>query len=675
MELHLAPFAVTNAQFDIIDVIEKFDRGADNIYIVDDNGNYTGRALTANRMPRLWSNDFSCIVNVPAIEQATINAAAPQFFQKFPHFNECPVVQGAKIVAAVTKKNTVKGDYKWGAIKNPFLYEPLVQLKKIYLSSLEHDDIYAFYCQWRTRLPLVPLTNSNLSEALRGTDNLLIYATDIFPDIAKMSIHELWAALYNEEIQKLTQQVVISKDVAIVHEKDADNMALLIQKFDAGHDVVAVVNDGGKFTGLACLSTLRAHFPKKHFPKWNNLYLEYTPDEEALKRAVAETCFGSARRELPILQNGEIVATGILSDVAGEDFKERAIKNELLKIDWNIITDEVAKEFFQDRKKVLISSECGFLRGFKERFNHLCQIDVYDDALCDDFLNNKYDLLIYGAELWGETFTFKYVALNLYIDMLGETVRRYLEKNNVRYYFVNIGEQVVKLKQRLTYLQDTLFLSSVYAGEYFPMITLGDINLEDYNVTGNRRYVTNNPGEYGNKIYFFGPCTVRGAYVRDNETMESVLQNIINEKGYKSSVVNCGNGFVGKVTAINDLYRIMDTIFNSGDVVIHFELSMWTISPNERTDWRFSLKQMFDRFNLYDKKMFFDGVAHMNAEGYKIVAEFLFDVLKDKLPREMPSERKDVPAMFKTLIDANILPPLRKILLCPNIFQEYQKSA
>lgn len=39
----------------------------------------------------------------------------------------------------------------------------------------------------------------------------------------------------------------------------------------------------------------------------------------------------------------------------------------------------------------------------------------------------------------------------------------------------------------------------------------------------------------------FGPCTVVGAYVEDKRTIETYLQELLNENGYHNyCVVNCG---------------------------------------------------------------------------------------------------------------------------------------
>ena len=210
--------------------------------------------------------------------------------------------------------------------------------------------MFDFYRTFLHRLPLEPLTHANIDEAAAGKKTLLVYGkADVFPAIAKISIRDLWGTMLTAHIEEMAKRIYIGADFAAVREADAENLPLLIEKFDDGHDAVAIIDGAGNFKSVACLSTLRGHFPKKHFPKWNNLFIEYTPDEEELKRTVMLNFFGTARRELPIVQNGKVVASDRLTDT--KDEKMKVINDQPLKIYWDAISDDVAKTIIGENKK------------------------------------------------------------------------------------------------------------------------------------------------------------------------------------------------------------------------------------------------------------------------------------------------------------------------------------
>ena len=89
-------------------------------------------------------------------------------------------------------------------------------------------------------------------------------------------------------------------------------------------------------------------FPKKNFRRWSNLYIDYTDNEESLKWEIAKWCFGTSRKEIPILRNGKVVASGKWG---------RIHKAEIFPpIYWDVISDEIAQDFFETQRKILISS-------------------------------------------------------------------------------------------------------------------------------------------------------------------------------------------------------------------------------------------------------------------------------------------------------------------------------
>ena len=98
----------TMMDIDIIHCIEAADRKAENIYIVDEQGDYTGKAVVVKEMVRLWENDFSCVVEIPGVDKENMK----DVWHKYHHFDEIPVVQGKKIVAVISKNIQEKVECK-----------------------------------------------------------------------------------------------------------------------------------------------------------------------------------------------------------------------------------------------------------------------------------------------------------------------------------------------------------------------------------------------------------------------------------------------------------------------------------------------------------------------------------------------------------------------------------
>lgn len=81
------------------------------------------------------------------------------------------------------------------------------------------------------------------------------------------------------------------------------------------------------------------------------------------------------------------------------------------------------------------------------------------------------------------------------------------------------------------------------------------------NRVAGERYTCGNPEHYENTIYFFGPCLVNGHYVKDEDTICSLLRSRISRKYY---IKNCGN------TRRALLQIIKKQHYRRGDIVVIF---------------------------------------------------------------------------------------------------------
>lgn len=670
LNLQILPnFATTNTSLNLIHCIEEFDSGFNSVYILDENGEYTGFAVTKDSFKKIWKSIDDSLVSVPRINDTSDNQEilnqAIKIFSNSTNLLEIPLLKNNRISAIVTVDTFKQPQgFIWSNITDSRLSPDMREYNKIYLSSLENRDILNFYNCWGTRLPLIPLGNDNLMEAIQPKeDTLIVYAEDFFPDCNKISIDKLWNKLVIYALNQMLNFCYISENWASVKQSDSHNLALFIQKFDQGFHAVSIVDEEDKFVELVVRSTFREDFPKKNFRRWNNLYIDYSDDETAIKWNIANWCFGTSRRELPILRDRKIIAAGRLCKTSTllQDREEH-----FPPIYWDMISDNIAEEFFGDQRKILISSEYGNLVGFRERFNKMLDITVYDDSVLEKYLAGEFDVLIYDVDVWGIGSIIKYSARQIYVNLLSEQIRLYLEKQNINFWLVENYEEILNLTYKINYSSgigkrcggelNRFNNTNVMFNEY---VVNANLNYRDlFNSSNGVRKTTNQPKNFERSIYLFGPCLIIGSFVKDSQTISSQLQNIINENSLPCRVVNYGVfGGISSDT-INYLYQMMDTPFNKGDIIVlvnsvSFNLSAWHIAFREHLLNCISIKDAFYQTNTKNIKPFADSSKyHLNAEGNKIVAEFLWEKLKDTLTEKVEQPRQIVPALF------SITPPL-----------------
>ena len=636
----LPTFATTTTSLNLIHCIESFDAGFNNVYILDENGDYSGFAVTKDSFKKIWKNIDDSLVSVSGIIEQNDNQKilqqSLQIFSKNPQLTEIPILKNNRVVSVITYLlPNASNNFNWHAINDNRLLPEMRDYKKIYLSSLENQDILNFYNCWSTRLPLIPLGNKNLMDSVKFEDDvLLVYAEDFFPDCNKIGIVNLWNKLVVYALKQMMRFCHINQHWASIKQNDSHNLALFIQKFDQGYQAVNIVDESDNFLELVVISTFRDDFPQKNFRKWNNLYVNYSDDEETLKWDIVNWCFGTARKEIPIIRNGKIVASGKIGFGTANVHKGEIFP----PVYWDIISDDIAQDFFGDKRKILISSNYGNLNGFRKRFGNMLNITVYDDSLLEKYLSDEFDMLIYGSDVWCETSTIKYSAQQIYATLLGEQVRRYLEKRNVNFYLLEYYEEILNLNKKIKF-SDVDNVSIHFDGIY-----------NDYYVQEIK--VKKSTEQFTSTIYFFGHCPIPGTFAAYEHSIESYLQEIMNEKNLSIRVLNKGvaGGFPN--SSINHLYQIMDMNFKSGDIVIllnhtSMRFSMWRIAFRNYLSNHIYLTDAFYKNKSNSVKPFRDcSKSHLNAEGNRIVAEFLWEKLCDKLSKKIENTRQIIPSLF-----------------------------
>ena len=529
-------------------------------------------------------------------------------------------------------------------------------------------NILSEFATTDTSLNLI-LGKNNLMKAVKDEENLLIYVEDLFPDRNnKLTVTELWNNLAIYVLNKMEKFCYISSEFATIKQNESHNLDLFIQKFDQGFNSVYIVDENENFLVTVLRSKFCEDFPKKNFRRWNNLYIDYSDDEETLKWEIAKWCFGTSRKELPILHNGKVVASGRIEE-------STLLKNKTSlfpPIYWEIISDEIIKEFFENKQKILISSKYGNLSGFCERFDKVLDITIYDDSLIEKYLSGEFDMLIYNADVWSNASIPKYSAQHLYICLLFEQVKQYLENNNISYYYVGVNEdEIVNIAHKIDRKNEALKTpKTIFGGTYNDYTIYADYQGENKcNFINGARNTAFTPGYFERNIHFFGPCITVGTYTQDEQTIESLFQKIINQHNISGKVINHGQsgGFALKGRDINILYCIMDMNFHKGDIVIFIGVNERELILKGTEDRHFYFDEIFNKFELRNVKSFVDMRSlHLNAEGNRIVAEFLWEKLRDRLSEKVENSRQIVPSLFSVTpppqLRLNMAPELRNYL-------------
>ena len=138
-------------------------------------------------------------------------------------------------------------------------------------------------------------------------------------------------------------------------------------------------------------------------------------------------------------------------------------------------------------------------------------------------------------------------------------------------------------------------------------------------IKNGRRMTANQPEKFRNRIYFFGPCHFLGKCSPFYKTIESYLQQLINENNLPYRVENEGDRCAGRY---QDMFYNLNALNPSpGDIIL-----FWITNNHRAINIPFlDLSDAFDP--PYDYKEFFWTEGHFNEAGYKRIAEKFFELL------------------------------------------------
>lgn len=160
------------------------------------------------------------------------------------------------------------------------------------------------------------------------------------------------------------------------------------------------------------------------------------------------------------------------------------------------------------------------------------------------------------------------------------------------------------------------------------VFSLKDHHSTYYNVTNGERCTTNQPDKYTKTIYFFGPCYIRGHYVEDKYTIESILQRQLCDNGVDIRVVNCAS--IGmEVTNNMFLPRIAATQLKKGDIIV-----LGDMPKNIEGVSYLDLSGILEK-NRVGVEWLVDRVRHCNHKVNELWANEIYNVLEDLFDEQM----------------------------------------
>ncbi len=144
------------------------------------------------------------------------------------------------------------------------------------------------------------------------------------------------------------------------------------------------------------------------------------------------------------------------------------------------------------------------------------------------------------------------------------------------------------------------------------------------NVTSGERYTPGQPDDSRHTIYFLGSCVFFGYAVEDGETIAGYLQKKINTVYSDWRVVNMGVWGAGIESVYKNLY---DMKLRKGDIVVA-GYGAWM--PFQENGKKYDVSASLNSSAMKEQP-YFNVISHSNHKGYKIIADKLWTIIKDRV--------------------------------------------
>ncbi len=368
------------------------------------------------------------------------------------------------------------------------------------------------------------------------------------------------------------------------------------------------------------------------------------------------------------------------SDSVREFFKRRGNLAMLVPSSGDVVRKN---EYFRKYKSLLESLGCTITPIKKEQLNeYFSKVDyvIVVDENEGWGVGAHYEAVNRIRYNWNKAMTLRRIedrvntfdALSCMEDVLvklagkGVAVVSVFCKDNGNEYFKRINNEIsARYKEAGIPRADVLlpqwykdYFDDLYDEEYvqkilnigFPIIKtsgihkLIDCKSDVYNVVEGERITIGQPENYSRRILFFGRCFATGFRVDDEHTVESILQRRLNDEKYEIQVRNlgCWDSMYGV------LNKIVATDIHEGDIVV-----VQTEGITNNSILSINLTDVFEKTNLPSKWMV-DSLEHVNHNGYKLLADGIFEELKEELESGTSMKELSVSGISDPIIDRYI---------------------
>lgn len=416
-------------------------------------------------------------------------------------------------------------------------------------------------------------------------------------------MNKAWRAKYYE-----------STECVLIEENLFDEIRLL----DEGATSIIYTTADGKLTGSKYLSDYIAQFPG--MVPVHRTYIEKMSEDEMIEYAMFKMQ-KYYNEMIPCLEDDRVVGY----------VKKRDEKRFHVDLCWNLIDEETVQESLKNYEYIFLSSLGGELKNLYEKIKKIKKVRILDESNYDELLNGKVDLLITNSNIWNNFPIDSVNVKHLYINLYCMQMKSFFDGKDVNYSFYSIpdSERVVNHSKRVA-IESKQHVNNIMSdGGTF---TVADGVVDDCEYFHGRRRTTDVPMIWDGTIYFYGPCISIGVFAYDSETIESFLQRKLNNAGIRYRVVNVPAPLLLNPydSAINTIHKIGQGKYRKGDIIVHF--------GRNNLEWHGIIKENQEKHDLSDvfntkenvtKKCFIGNMAaHVNADGYELVADYIFEELK-----------------------------------------------
>lgn len=140
------------------------------------------------------------------------------------------------------------------------------------------------------------------------------------------------------------------------------------------------------------------------------------------------------------------------------------------------------------------------------------------------------------------------------------------------------------------------------------------------NVRNGRRVTSFQPEQYEGTIYMLGPCTFFGIRVEDKYTIESCLQNNMNQQRIPVRVENYGR-YYRRESVLDEWLREIDK-YSENDIVIYLSRIGEAVGIDGT-----SLEEIFGKYHV-PSEWFYNSILHCNHKAYRIIAQYIQEMIE-----------------------------------------------